>query len=90
MFEDTSVTLPCSVVPDNDLTFTWLFQGEVLNLPSEGMQLLSDGSLSIASVSAQQEGIYTCVVINTLGSAQGEVALDILGKACMVRLYMHV
>ena len=46
-------------------------------LPLPGLQLLSNGGLSITSVAQSNEGVYTCNITNSLGSAQGTVQLNV-------------
>ena len=43
--------------------------------------ILSDGSLVIANVQETLEGIYTCVVTNSLGAASGNVLLTVHGES---------
>ena len=81
VFVDLPATLPCHVLPDPLLSFIWLFEGETLDVSTgSGLELLANGSLVIASVSTNQEGTFTCVASNSLGSALGFVMVTVLGK----------
>lgn len=72
----SSLTLPCNVRPEMNLTFTWFFQGLAVSMA----RILPSGALSIPSVSVSQEGTYTCLVSNQLGSAQEYVTLTVQGR----------
>ena len=72
----SSLTLPCNVRPEMNLTFTWFFQGLAVSMA----RVLPNGALSIPSVSVSQEGTYTCLVSNQLGSAQEYVTLTVQGR----------
>lgn len=81
--EGQQIILPCDTLPDPTLTFTWSFNGIPISLPSNdesGPTLLSNGSLSYSSAAKALEGSYTCVVSNSLGSAQGTVQLTVFGE----------
>ncbi len=75
------VLLPCYTLPDPSLTFMWLFEGQLLDIssPSSGLEVLTDGTLYISSVTVGHEGMFTCIASNSLGIAQGFVTLDVLG-----------
>ena len=71
------MVLPCHATPDPSLSFSWLLAG----VPLPQQQVLSNGGLSIGSVAESNEGTYTCVATNTLGSAQGTVQLTVNGTS---------
>ena len=74
--------LPCSVrLPDPALSFQWSHNAQPLDTATtEGIQLLSNGSLSIASIRSSLGGTYTCVASNTLGTVQSMVVVNVEGK----------
>lgn len=73
------ITLPCATFPDPTLTFSWFFNG--VSLSSGGALVLTeDGGLVLSSVQSSDEGTYTCSATNSLGTANGTVHLDVLGK----------
>ena len=78
--------LPCSTFPDPTLSFTWLFNGSPLSLPTSGgaLEILEDGGLRIANVLASHEGVYTCTASNNVGVANGTVYLNVLGKTIRI------
>ena len=74
-------TLPCHTLPDSTLMFTWVFEDQSLDIssPSSGLELLENGSLVIADVTVDDEGVFTCIATNSLGTAQGFVTMEVLG-----------
>lgn len=78
-------TLPCSTFPDPTLSYVWSFNGTPLSpaAPGGAGSLVLDieaGGLTITSVRNSNEGTYTCTASNNLGSANGTVFLNVLGK----------
>ena len=78
----SEVTLPCDIVPDPSVTFSWQFGGVLINPGTSGgtYTILSDGSLVVTNVQEVHEGRYTCVVTNPLGAASGTVVLTVNSK----------
>ena len=74
--------LPCSVrLPDPDLSFQWFYNAQPLDTATtEGIQLLSNGSLTIANVRTSLGGTYICVASNSLGTVRSTVAVSVEGK----------
>ena len=70
--------LPCLTFPDPTLSFTWLFNG--VPLPPASQLVQEDGGLRIPNVLGNNEGVYTCIASNNLGSANGTVYLNVLGE----------
>ncbi|XP_056139433.1 cell adhesion molecule-related/down-regulated by oncogenes [Lampris incognitus] len=54
---------------------TWLFNADPIN-PSQGLQI-SGSSLIITDVTLQYEGVYQCLLDNTVGSAQSAGMLTV-------------
>lgn len=79
---NTTVALPCDIILDLTITFTWQFDGVNLDpSTSEGMyEILPNGSLVISDVRESHEGTYTCVATNSLGVASGNVLLTVNSK----------
>ena len=76
-------TLPCSVrLPDPSLSFQWLFNSQPLNpMATEGLELLSNGSLAITSADTSMEGTFVCVASNSLGTVRSTVVVNVAGKS---------
>ena len=74
--------LPCSVrLPDPALSFQWFHNAQLLDTATtEGIQLLSNGSLTIANVRTSLGGTYICVASNSLGTVRSTVAVNVEGK----------
>ena len=88
----SEVTLPCDIIPDPTVTYTWQFGGVLVNPSTSGgtYMILSDGSLVIANVQETLEGTYTCVVTNPLGAASGNVLLTVHSECTFfVCIYFH-
>ena len=94
----SEVILPCDIIPDPTVTFTWQFGGMLIT-PSVGggtYTILPNGSLVVANVGEVHEGTYTCVVTNPLGVASGTVVLTVNSKRAPLKLllctrpYMYV
>ena len=80
MVAGSPAILPCSVhLPDPTLSFQWSHNAQPLNIAT-GIQLLSNGSLSIASVQSSLGGTYMCVASNMLGTVQSTVVVNVEGK----------
>ena len=82
------VTLPCSTFPDPTLSFSWQLNGTPLFPAASGGALAigEDGGLTIANVLSSSEGAYVCSASNNLGTANGTVYLNVLGKQVEVWL----
>lgn len=77
----SQVTLPCDFLPDPTITFFWRLSGQTIDvLDTESYSILDNGSLVILNVVVSDEGTYTCVAMNPLGTAQGNVVLDVQSK----------
>ena len=74
--------LPCSVrLPDPALSFQWFYNAQLLDTATtEGIQLLSNGSLTIANVRTSLGGTYICVASNSLGTVRSTVAVNVESK----------
>ena len=85
----SEVTLPCDIIPDPTVTYTWQFGGVLVNPSTSGgtYTILSDGSLVIANVQETLEGMYSCVVTNPLGAASGNVLLTVHSEYTFLRTY---
>ena len=85
---NTTVALPCDIILDLTVTFTWQFDGVNLDpSTSEGMyEILPNGSLVISDVTESHEGTYTCVATNSLGVASGNVLLTVNSKLTIILL----
>ena len=77
-----SALLPCSVhLPDPSLSFQWFHNAQPLDTATtEGIQLLFNGSLTIANVQTSLGGTYICVASNSLGTVRSTVAVNVEGK----------
>lgn len=80
----TEMTLPCAVFPDPTLAFSWFFEGVSLSTSGGSFNISEDGSLVISSVQAANEGTFTCMARNSLGTANGTVFLDVLSKLSLL------
>ena len=82
----SEVTLPCDIIPDPTVTYSWQFGGVLVNPSTSGgtYTILSDGSLVVANVQEAHEGTYTCVVTNPLGAASGNVFLTVHSKCALL------
>ena len=78
----SSALLPCSVhLPDPSLSFQWFHNAQPLDTATtEGIQLLFNGSLTIANVRTSLGGTYICVASNSLGTVRSTVAVNVEGK----------
>jgi hypothetical protein len=95
----SEVTLPCDIILDPTVTFTWQFGGVLVTPSTSGggtYTILPDGSLVVANVQEVHEGTYTCVATNPLGVASGTVSLIVNSKYALLKLlytiqsYMYV
>lgn len=93
VIEGQDVTLPCAVLPDPTLSFSWSFNDIPISLPSneeEGPVLYSNGSLYLPAVDASDhDGTYTCLASNNLGTAEGTVSLTVFGKISITSFTVH-
>lgn len=68
---------------DLPMTFTWRFQGSILN-PSMEVNIANFGPrsslLSISNVEAHHQGKYICEVTNTAGTTQYVTELKVNGR----------
>lgn len=68
---------------DLPMTFTWEFQGSVLN-PSVDVNIVKFGPrssvLSLSSVEAHHQGVYVCEVTNAAGTTQYATKLKVNGR----------
>ncbi|KAI4871908.1 hypothetical protein NFI96_023608, partial [Prochilodus magdalenae] len=71
----SSVRFTCPVSGNPAPKITWLFNSSPV-LPSSHYQI-SDSSLRISSVTAQDEGMYQCLIDNGIGSAQSTARLSV-------------
>ena len=75
----SQILLPCDIIIDPTITFTWQFNDVTINPSSSAgvFSILSNGSLLISSVANSHEGVFTCVATNSLGVAEGNVTLTV-------------
>uniref|UniRef100_A0A8B9RB93 Cell adhesion associated, oncogene regulated n=1 Tax=Astyanax mexicanus TaxID=7994 RepID=A0A8B9RB93_ASTMX len=71
----SSVRFTCASRGNPPPKITWLFNSSPV-LPSSHVQI-SDSALSISSVSAQDQGVYQCLLDNEIGSAQSAARLTV-------------
>ncbi|XP_066541545.1 cell adhesion molecule-related/down-regulated by oncogenes isoform X2 [Hoplias malabaricus] len=71
----SSVRFTCGVSGNPTPKTTWLFNSSPV-LPSSRLQI-SDFSLRISSVNAQDQGMYQCLLDNSIGSAQSSARLSV-------------
>ena len=78
----SQATLPCDIILDPTITFTWQFDGANINPSTSAgtFTILSNGSLVISAVANSHEGTFTCVATNTLGTAEGNVTLTVYSE----------
>ncbi|KAG9273311.1 cell adhesion molecule [Astyanax mexicanus] len=75
----SSVRFTCASRGNPPPKITWLFNSSPV-LPSSHVQI-SDSALSISSVSAQDQGVYQCLLDNEIGSAQSAARLTVQSGA---------
>ncbi|XP_050723288.1 hemicentin-1-like isoform X2 [Eriocheir sinensis] len=77
--QGSPVRLPCTVVmAQPPPRITWLFEDSPIHPGTDGRVIEPDGSLSIPSVRAQDEGKYQCVAANLAGNASLTLTLSVL------------
>lgn len=68
---------------DLPMTFTWRFQGSIVN-PSMEVKIVKFGPrnsvFSISNVEAHHQGIYICEVTNIAGTSQFATELKVNGR----------
>ena len=78
-----TVELVCTVTGDPTPAVQWYYNGavEVPNALTPNAQLSSnDTILTLSPVLKTNEGVYTCMVSNSLGSVNATISLTVQGK----------
>ncbi|NWI38890.1 KALRN protein, partial [Picathartes gymnocephalus] len=82
-----TIVLRCKVCGRPKASVTW--KGPDHNtLSNDGHHSISysdlgEASLKIVGVTAEDDGIYTCIAANDMGSVSSSASLRVLGKACL-------
>ncbi|KAL8624627.1 hypothetical protein ACOMHN_045162 [Nucella lapillus] len=80
-----NVSIPCRPEGAPHPSITWT-RGDGATIASSGRaQITRSGSLVLSGLSRSDEGTYTCVAENTLGSAQTSAHLTVLKKTTLTR-----
>ncbi|NXD11043.1 TUTLB protein, partial [Nothocercus nigrocapillus] len=80
--EGSSVTLTCMAFGNPKPVVTWLREGELLG--ADGKYQVSDGSLTVLSVSREDRGAYTCRAYSIQGEAVHTTRLLVQGPPFIV------
>ena len=84
----TSYKLNCSAYGDPALTYYWTKDGNQ-NIPNE--TLINGGkTLLINQVTIDNEGTYTCIVLNIEGNASTTANITVFGKFSTMHLIMAI
>lgn len=83
-----SLTLDCETTGNPSPTITWLRDSEPL--PSNSRISVSpEGLLSFTSLYFSDEGSYTCIVNNSVGSTSANTLITVLGKTTAYLPQLH-
>uniref|UniRef100_A0AAZ3SUN0 non-specific serine/threonine protein kinase n=1 Tax=Oncorhynchus tshawytscha TaxID=74940 RepID=A0AAZ3SUN0_ONCTS len=83
-----SVTLRCKVCGRPKATVTWRGPDQT-TLNNNGHHCITgEATLRIVGVSSVDDGVYTCVAANDLGSVTSSAILRVLGKTTQTRTYI--
>ncbi|KAG6931112.1 immunoglobulin superfamily, member 9B [Chelydra serpentina] len=80
--EGSSITLTCMAFGNPKPVVTWLREGDLLG--ASGKYQVSDGSLTVVSVSRQDRGAYTCRAYSIQGEAVHTTRLLVQGPPFIV------
>ena len=76
-----TATFSCTVINSSDIDITWNTTAAITDLPSPIMEEMgSISTLMISDVTFDNEGDYSCVATDELGSEVSTATLSVIGK----------
>lgn len=76
-----TAVINCHVTGTPTPTVQWLVNGQLIDRTDQRYYIERDGStLKISDVQVSDTGRYTCIAKNSVGSAERDYHLDVLGK----------